>query len=74
MLLLGQLNRRIREGRGYDGGYITSRILTHLGADRIKERLPGIRQIAMDFANVDPINDSGSRSNQASTTPWEESM
>jgi succinate dehydrogenase / fumarate reductase flavoprotein subunit len=50
------IEQEIREGRGYDGGYIHLD-LTHLGADRIKERLPGIRQIAMDFANVDPIND-----------------
>jgi len=30
--------------------------LTHLGADRIKERLPGIRQIAVDFAGIDPTD------------------
>ena len=46
--------QEIKEGRGYDEGYINLD-LTHLGADRIKERLPGIRQIAMDFAGVDPI-------------------
>ncbi len=50
------IEKEIREGRGYDGGYVHLD-LTHLGSDRIKERLPGIRQIAMDFANVDPIND-----------------
>ena len=50
------IEQEIRDGRGYDGGYIHLD-LTHLGADRIKERLPGIRQIAMDFAGVDPIND-----------------
>jgi succinate dehydrogenase / fumarate reductase flavoprotein subunit len=31
--------------------------LRHLGAERIKERLPGIRQISMDFAGVDPIKE-----------------
>jgi len=31
--------------------------LTHLGAEKIKERLPGIRQIAMDFANIDPVKE-----------------
>jgi len=46
--------QEIKEGRGYDEGYINLD-LTHLGSDRIKERLPGIRQIAMDFAGVDPI-------------------
>ena len=50
------IEQEIREGRGYEGGYVHLD-LTHLGADRIKERLPGIRQIAMDFADVDPIND-----------------
>ncbi len=50
------IEQEIMEGRGYDGGYILLD-LTHLGADRIMERLPGIRQIAMDFAGVDPIVD-----------------
>ena len=50
------IEQEIREGRGYDGGYVHLD-LTHLGADRIMERLPGIRQIAMDFADVDPIKD-----------------
>ena len=50
------IEQEIREGRGYEGGYVHLD-LTHLGADLIKERLPGIRQIAMDFADVDPIND-----------------
>lgn len=50
------IEREISEGRGYDGGYVHLD-LRHLGADRIRERLPGIRQIAMDFAGVDPIQD-----------------
>jgi succinate dehydrogenase / fumarate reductase, flavoprotein subunit len=48
--------QEINEGRAYDGGYVHLD-LTHLGAERIKKRLPGIRQIAMDFAGVDPIKD-----------------
>ena len=40
MLLQGQLRQEISKGRGYDGGYVHLD-LTHLGADRIKERLPG---------------------------------
>jgi succinate dehydrogenase / fumarate reductase flavoprotein subunit len=48
--------QEIVEGRGYNGGYVHLD-LRHLGADRIMERLPGIRQIAMDFAGVDPIKD-----------------
>lgn len=48
------IENEIKEGNGFNGGYVHLD-LTHLGADRIKERLPGIRQIAMDFAGVDPI-------------------
>jgi succinate dehydrogenase / fumarate reductase flavoprotein subunit len=46
--------QEIHEGRGFDGGYVHLD-LRHLGPDRIRERLPGIRQIAMDFAGVDPV-------------------
>ena len=48
--------QEITEGKAYDGDYVHLD-LRHLGADRIMERLPGIRQIAMDFAGVDPIKD-----------------
>jgi succinate dehydrogenase / fumarate reductase flavoprotein subunit len=48
------IEKELRNGRGFKGGYVHLD-LTHLGADRIKERLPGIRQISMDFAGVDPI-------------------
>lgn len=50
------IETEIREGRGNKEGYVLLD-LTHLGSDRIKERLPGIRQIAMDFAGVDPIDE-----------------
>jgi len=50
------IEKEIKEGRGHEEGYVNLD-LTHLGADRIMERLPGIRQIAMDFAGVDPIKD-----------------
>jgi succinate dehydrogenase / fumarate reductase flavoprotein subunit len=50
------IEMEIAEGRGYEGGYVNLD-LRHLGDDKIKERLPGIRQIAMDFAGVDPIID-----------------
>jgi len=49
------IQTEINEGRGFEGGYVHLD-LTHLGARKIKERLPGIRQIAMDFANIDPID------------------
>lgn len=50
------IEQEIIEGRGFDGGYVHLD-LRHLGAERIMERLPGIRQIAMDFAGVDPIKE-----------------
>ena len=48
----------IKEGRGAgkDGDYILLK-LDHLGAEVINKRLPGIREIAMKFANVDPVKD-----------------
>jgi len=44
----------IDQGRGFEGGYVHLD-LRHLGKEKILARLPGIRQIAMDFAGVDPI-------------------
>jgi len=45
----------IDQGRGFEGGYVHLD-LRHLGREKILNRLPGIRQIAMDFAGVDPIS------------------
>ena len=49
----------IKAGRGVgknkDAVYLK---LDHLGEERINKSLPGIREIAKTFANVDPINDS----------------
>jgi succinate dehydrogenase / fumarate reductase flavoprotein subunit len=50
------IETEIASGNGFDGGYVHLD-LRHLGADVIRERLPGIRQIALDFAGVDPIRD-----------------
>ncbi|MGZ4921551.1 MAG: FAD-dependent oxidoreductase [Halobacteriota archaeon] len=50
------IEQEIAQGRGFDGGYVDLD-LRHLGAERIMDRLPGIRQIAMDFAGIDPIQD-----------------
>jgi succinate dehydrogenase / fumarate reductase flavoprotein subunit len=44
----------VLEGRGFENAYVHLD-LTHLGTNRIKERLPGIREISMFFAGVDPI-------------------
>jgi succinate dehydrogenase / fumarate reductase flavoprotein subunit len=48
----------IKEGRGAgpDGDYVLLK-LDHLGPEVIDKRLPGIREIAKKFANVDPVRD-----------------
>jgi succinate dehydrogenase / fumarate reductase flavoprotein subunit len=43
-----------KEGRGFDGAYVLLD-LRHLGPERILERLPGIRELAINFAGLDPI-------------------
>jgi succinate dehydrogenase / fumarate reductase flavoprotein subunit len=50
------IEQEIAGGRGFDGGYVHLD-LRHLGEERIRERLPGIRLIAMDFAGVDPVTE-----------------
>ena len=48
----------IKEGRGCgpEGDYLLLK-LDHLGVDLIEDKLPGIREIAKKFANVDPVTD-----------------
>jgi succinate dehydrogenase / fumarate reductase flavoprotein subunit len=46
----------INEGRGFDNKYVHLD-LRHLGAEKIMERLPGIREICLKFKNIDPIKD-----------------
>ncbi len=41
------------EGRAYPGGYVDLD-LTHLGGEKIKERLPEVYQFSTEFAGVDP--------------------
>jgi succinate dehydrogenase / fumarate reductase flavoprotein subunit len=50
------IEREVREGRGIENSY-AHLDLTHLGAEKIKERLPGIREISINFADVDPIEE-----------------
>lgn len=52
------LTTEIKEGRGCgrDADHLLLK-LDHLGADVIKTRLPGIREISMKFAHADPIRD-----------------
>jgi succinate dehydrogenase / fumarate reductase flavoprotein subunit len=49
---------KIKEGRGCgpEGDYLLLK-LDHLGVDFIEDKLPGIREIAKKFANVDPVKD-----------------
>jgi succinate dehydrogenase / fumarate reductase flavoprotein subunit len=51
----------IQEGRGFtdpiSGMEYLMLDLRHLGAERIKERLSGIREIAIKFKGIDPINE-----------------
>ena len=48
----------IREGRGAgpNGDHVLLK-LDHLGADVIEKRLPGIRELSITFAGVDPLKD-----------------
>jgi len=52
------MDQEIKEGRGAGphGDYVLLK-LDHLGADTINKRLPSIREIAIKFANVDPIKE-----------------
>jgi len=49
----------IKEGRGAgpEGDYLLLK-LDHLGPEVIDKRLPGIREIAKKFANVDPVREA----------------
>jgi succinate dehydrogenase / fumarate reductase flavoprotein subunit len=49
------IQTEINEGRGIDGGNFVWLDLRHLGAEKILERLPGIRDLAIHFEGVDPI-------------------
>jgi succinate dehydrogenase / fumarate reductase flavoprotein subunit len=52
------MTTEIKEGRGCgpDADHVLLK-LDHLGPQVIMQRLPGIREIAIKFANVDPIRD-----------------
>jgi succinate dehydrogenase / fumarate reductase flavoprotein subunit len=46
----------IREGRGFEDAFVHLD-LRHLGKAKIMERLPGIREITLDFIGLDPIEE-----------------
>ena len=48
------IQTEIIEGRGFEGEFVYLD-LRHLGRTKIMDRLPGIRQIAIDFAGIDPV-------------------
>jgi succinate dehydrogenase / fumarate reductase, flavoprotein subunit len=58
-LVSRSLETEILQGRGFDSpaGKYLHLDLTHLGADLIKSRLPQIREMAMNFEGVDPIEE-----------------
>ncbi|MFY7697508.1 MAG: succinate dehydrogenase flavoprotein subunit [Legionella sp.] len=49
----------LRAGKGFerDGVECVKLKIDHLGADLIQSRLPGIRELSLQFAGVDPINE-----------------
>ena len=48
------IQTEILEGRGFENEYVYLD-LRHLGKEKIMERLPGIRDLAINFVGVDPI-------------------
>jgi len=50
------IQTEINEGRGFPGGYVLLD-LRHLGKQNIMKRLPGIREICIDFGGMDPIEE-----------------
>jgi len=49
------IQTEINEGRGIGGQNFVHLDLRHLGAEKILERLPGIRDLSIHFEGVDPI-------------------
>jgi len=49
------IQTEIDKGKGFENEYVYLD-LRHLGAEKIKKRLPGIREICINFASLDPID------------------
>jgi len=49
------IQTEINEGRGFGEGYVHLD-LRHLGREKILKRLPGIREICLNFGGLDPID------------------
>jgi len=54
-IVVRAIQKEVEAGRAFNGGYVLLD-LRHLGKQKILERLPGIREIAMNFAGIDPID------------------
>jgi succinate dehydrogenase/fumarate reductase flavoprotein subunit len=50
------IQKEIDEGQGFDDAYVHLD-LRHLGREKIMKRLPGIRDICLTFADLDPIDE-----------------
>jgi len=51
------IQTEINEGRGIGGKGYVYLDLRHLGAEKIKDQLPGIRDLAIHFEGVDPVEE-----------------
>jgi succinate dehydrogenase / fumarate reductase flavoprotein subunit len=51
------IQTEINEGRGIGGKDYVYLDLRHLGAEKIKDKLPGIRDLAIHFEGVDPVEE-----------------
>jgi succinate dehydrogenase / fumarate reductase flavoprotein subunit len=49
------IQTEIEKGNGFEGQYVHLD-LRHLGREKIEKRLPGIREICMHFAGLDPVD------------------
>jgi succinate dehydrogenase / fumarate reductase flavoprotein subunit len=49
------IQTEVNQGRGFEKEYVHLD-LRHIGAEMIKKRLPGIREICLNFASLDPID------------------
>jgi succinate dehydrogenase / fumarate reductase flavoprotein subunit len=59
-IIARSMMREINEGRGFEGPYELGYLhldLTHLGREKILERLPLVREISIKFAGIDPIDE-----------------
>ena len=54
-LVARSIQTEINEGRGIEGKPYVNLDLRHLGEQVIEERLPGIRDICVHFAGIDPV-------------------